>query len=156
AFLLEQTQVDVVFSRFDRQTRCYREVSASVVRSLLSSSAVQSPAVGGEHAAELDGPPAVAERRLRGVARSAVRRAIGALPDGSRNDATLVVQSAIGVAKGLYWLSLRFARAVLRRPPRAREAPIQVEVKAPSHADALSLGPEDVYVSMGLDWEYND
>jgi glycosyltransferase involved in cell wall biosynthesis len=83
-----------------------------------------------------------------------VRRGIAALPDGSRGDAQLVLQSALGMMKGLYWLSRRFGRAVLGRPPRPPETPIDV-VSAPPD-DGTSFRPDDVYVSMGLDWEYND
>ncbi len=158
-FLLDQAHVDVAFSRFDREARCYREVPASVVRRLISSSVSQLlPAEPGECGADAAAPAAesAADRRLRVATVSAVRRGIAALPGGSQSDATLVVQSAVGLVKGLYWLSLRFGRAVLRRPPRGRGTPIEVEKRGGDGADAMLLGPDDVYVSMGLDWEYND
>ena len=160
AFLLDQTQVDVAFSRYDREARCYREVPASVVRRVLSSSGPPPPApaerrVDDPVSAQWDGPQVVTERGLRGATASVVRRGIAALPDGSRGDVTLVMQSAVGLAKGLYWLSLRLGRTLLRRSS-AGPAPIEVKVTRPCDTGGMSLAPDDVYVSMGLDWEYND
>src|SRR6185503_7370688 len=154
-FLLDQAHVDVAFSRFDREARCYREVPASVVRRLISSSVSQlspaEPEECGADAAALVAPAAGSgvDRRVRVATVSAVRRGIAALPGGSQSDATLVVQSAVGLVKGLYWLSLRFGRAVLRRPPRGRGTPIEVEERGGDGVDAMLLGPDDVYVSMG-------
>jgi glycosyltransferase involved in cell wall biosynthesis len=156
AFLLEQAHVDVAFSRFDRITRSYREVPAPIVRRLLSSSAAGLSAAERGECAAAPATESPSDRRLRVATLSAVRRGIAALPGESQRDATLVVQSAVGFVKGLYWLSLRAGRAVLRRPPRASGTPIEVAAQVGDEADAMSFQPDDVYVSMGLDWDFND
>jgi glycosyltransferase involved in cell wall biosynthesis len=134
-------------------------VPAAVVQRLLARGVAghaAEPADAADPQAASDETPAVVERRLRAATASAVRRGIAALPDGSRSDAQLVVQSAVGMVKGLYWLSRRFGRSVLGRPAAPRAIPIDVQAPAAPDVDAMALGPDDVYVSMGLDWEYND
>ena len=151
--------VDVAFSRFDRTAGCHRECpppSCSGCSHARAAAYAADPADAADPHATADETPAVVERRLRAATASAVRRGISALPDGSRSDAALVVQSAIGMVKGLYWLSRRFGRSVLGRPADPRTIPIDVQAAASHAVDAMPLGPEDVYVSMGLDWEYND
>ena len=157
AFLLAQTAADVAFCRFDRGRACYDEVSAAAVRGLLERgqgdpAAVQLPRDEQPPAETSDG----ATRRGRRLVSSLARRSIGMLPEGMRQDAGLVAQSGTLMLKSLYWLSRKAMHEVKRTGPRPEVQRLPAAEPAPPRAPGFAFRPDDVYVSMGLDWDYND
>jgi glycosyltransferase involved in cell wall biosynthesis len=157
AFLLEQQRVDVSFCRFDRTAGRHIDVPLDDARRRLGLLGGEAAVAGSPLAPVV--PPAVStdgRRRLglraRTSVEAAVRRSIARLPNDVQADATLVARSGELMLKGLYWMALRAfrrRRAVPSAAPEARPA-------AASAGEPLRLGRDDVYVSMGLDWEYND
>ncbi len=162
-FLLDRPDLEVVFCRFDRSSRQYVEVC----RDLVLAGLVRDPAVrveGGEHANRNAAPPAprALRLRIRAWAAGLTRRGIGHLPDVLQPDATLIARSTDQLIRSVYWLGLKAGHAV--QPGRLLEdtrsgggngrGPIEAEAEAA--AAAVDFQASDVYVSMGLDWDYND
>ncbi len=145
AFLLAHHPADTIFCRFDREGGCHREVSADVVRGRLAGDL--------EVPAQRPSPSSDAipfrKRAGRSVA-SAAQRWIGRLPPTIRPEATLVAERGEAFVKSVYWLG----RKTVRDDARSPMSPLARPTAAPERA--LSIGPGDVYVSMGLDWDYND
>jgi glycosyltransferase involved in cell wall biosynthesis len=101
--------------------------------------------VGIERARVLSGACDPRPGRIAAAVVSAGRRIVDGLPRGMQADAVLLARSTGLALKSSYWLARGAWNAIRPRPrPRADE-PGDVE-----------LGPSDVYVSMGVDWQHND
>jgi glycosyltransferase involved in cell wall biosynthesis len=162
AFLLQQPRVAVGFCRFDRASRTHVEVPIDVVRRCLGLVGDDVPVVDPSPsvddvaavvATNGDRPPL--RRRARESMAAAVHRGIARLPTEVQADAAIVVRSGAMFVKGLYWMALRTWRhRVTASAPRG--VPEPPAAPPPDAGIPLRLDRDDVYVSMGLDWEYND
>jgi glycosyltransferase involved in cell wall biosynthesis len=159
AFLLDRAGPEVSFCRFDRSTARHVEVPSEVVRGYLGWRSdemghLAPPDPAADNSATIGtGPRPRRARRLRRSVSSAFESGIARLPASLQGEASIVVRSGGQLVKGLYWLALKTWREAVPWPARRRyEAMPQPAGKERE----LLLGPDDVYVSMGLDWEYND
>jgi len=175
-FLLAREDVEVAFCRFDKTGKRYVEIPRDEVRRMLHLD-YQSP----ERDELADGPPAepppitasmpahptrlpVPGRRERivGSIKRAGHGVIHRMPEPLRPQARETFHAAKLLAKH----SLAFGRDSARwmaRAARARRRGTGVpgvsstgQLPAPAGAGSFAFRPDDVYFSMGLDWEYND
>ncbi len=154
AFLLGRRDVSVAFCRFDRARRRHVVVPRAVVERRLAGAeaALPPPAPAPGGAAPIE-PRRIPGSRARRVAARCVERGVARLPVRLHPEAALVTSSARDLAKALYWL----LRKAWHRPAADRAVAVLPPVASPASTDEwLEPRVDDVYVSLGLDWEYND
>jgi glycosyltransferase involved in cell wall biosynthesis len=172
-FLLRQTDVPVAFCRYDRTLGRHVPVDVDEVQALLmpGDAAQSAPAAHANDAGEATTiavassasdpavaatpPPRVPVRtRVKGAIKRAGHRMVFRLPEPLRPEALQTLRAAKAAARG----SLNVARGylTLRRWRRDQARRLESEAAAAKPTEAFRFEKDDVYFSMGLDWEYNN
>ena len=182
-FLLSHEDVPVAFCRYDKTLGRHVAVETTVVRKLLgldqrsdepaappmaavtpsppdapSNTAGRAPVI--LPAVPAEAPLPMSHRVKRAIKRTG-HRMVYRLPEPLRPEALEVLRSAKAFAKGTArvtrgWLTFRrMQREEARRLRPAPDLP-PVAGQAPRGVEAFVFEPDDVYFSMGLDWEYNN
>lgn len=162
SFLLHQRDVEVAFCRFDAVRKQHVAVSRDAIGALLAPPEAP-PTSESSHGATLAGAPAGATRPRRHLRHSAVRFAKGAgwaivhrMPEPMRPDAHRTMRLGLDFLRGVRDLGRRY-----RALRQTRRAMLQDARGTGQHGDQgdatrFAFRPDDVYCSLGLDWEYND
>jgi glycosyltransferase involved in cell wall biosynthesis len=158
-FLLETSECDVAFCRFDKGLGHHVALTAEQARELVAPAAASGqddpePKVAEPVRPAAAFPPRVplGERVAEAIKRGGhefVRR----LPEPLRPDALETLRSGYRLARGATRLGANWWRGRRDRRPPA-QGPLAV-LPAVAPASAFAFDPSDVYVSMGLDWEHN-
>jgi glycosyltransferase involved in cell wall biosynthesis len=179
-FLLSHEEVPVVFCRYDKTLGRHVAVDTAVVRRLLGiDEAVEAPAipvvvetpVHSPHVpAAVPGPapaappsepkPPLKLRVKRAVKRSGFRL-VHRLPEPLRPEALQVLRTGKVFAQGVARVASGYAtfrRMQREEARRLHPSPALPDARGhpPRDVEAFVFEPDDVYFSMGLDWEYNN
>ena len=158
AFLLDQTEIAAAFCRYDRDHQGYDEVPRARVRELVEGApADAAPPPVKEERPAASSPNGFAMRGRRSAS-SLARRWVTALPAAVQEEADLVARNGTLMIKSLYWLSRKIVRELGSRaePAYVGDSPVPADEEAADRPDGFRFDPDDVYVSMGLDWDHND
>ncbi len=160
--LLQRQSADIAFCRYDKVRRVHVQVERAVAEALFASEAGLSPkAVDDDTPSEspvTTSPPPRLRDRARRVLHRVERVFIGRLPQVLQAKAWETLVHGKSFVKGGLAVTGGAARLVRARW-RARHAGAPAtgpQPAAEASADAFAFASSDVYVSMGLDWEYND
>ncbi len=177
-FLLAQRDVPVAFCRYDKTLGRHVAIETEAVRALLglkeppdasAAASERAATVGGEVAASLPAPPSPPVQppsvpaqprapfavRAKDAVKRAGHRMVFRLPEPLRPEALQALRAGKAFVRG----SLNIAKGYLTLRRWHREQArlhATVVATAPQPVAAFRFEPDDVYFSMGLDWEYND
>ncbi len=154
-FLLGRPDVDVAFCCYEPARRRYVEVERAVVSAALDGRAGADP-VPPTDAPAANGVPPALRLRTRAWVAGLARRCIERLPASLQFDAMLVARNTDQLVRSVYWLGRRAGRAAFSSRTMNGTAAEPTMAVAEPEEPAFPFRPTDCYLSMGLDWDWND
>ena len=151
-FLLGRSDIDARFCRYDRVAGHHVEMPRADVEAMLAA-----PTEPLAPACPLPAEPVASDPmrlRLRRRVASGLHRAVDRLPASVRTDALGFARAADNLLRSLYWLSMKIGRRDGDEKPGDEE-----KLHAPPpfpDVSGLEVARGSIYVSMGLDWDFND
>lgn len=145
-YLLSRSGLDVAFCRFDRAAGIYREVGRDRLRRRLDDGPVTTATASPISPAELTPVPSSSLK-------TAGRKVLAALPEAVRDDARRTFRGGRELFRGVVGLATAPFRAAVggSDSPGHAGAPVATAEDPP-----FRFAGSDVYLSMGMDWDYND
>jgi glycosyltransferase involved in cell wall biosynthesis len=177
--LLESGDIPVAFCRFDKTLGCHVAIDTARARELVglvsyvpknevpddagaapveTANPVASTAVVTTAATEASAGPEKVSMRVRAAA--AAKRMghafVHRMPESLRPEALDALRAGKTFTMGSARVAARWMRIAKERRSHAAAFPTSGTLLSPPTAEAFVFEPTDVYLSMGLDWEYND